>query len=713
MDFYPAFEINGLSRLMGLLIGVIGILVFVYATSYMKGVARRGSLYLYLALFMASMLGLVFSSNLLTLFIFWELTSVCSYLLIGFKHESRESRDSALQAFLVTGVGALALLAGIVMLGNFAGTFEIAELARKSAEIRASALYPWILGLVLLGAFTKSAQFPFHFWLPNAMAAPTPVSAYLHSATMVKAGIFLMARLNPVLGGTPLWVSVLVVAGSLTALTGCLLALAQSDLKKVLAYTTVSALGTLTLLLGLGTPKAIEAFVAFLVAHALYKASLFMLVGAIDHETGTRDLTRLTGLGRPMPRTALLVALASLAMAGLPPTFSFMAKELALEAAIGAPDGTLGGVALLGLLAGACVFVYLGLILARSLFSSGRAAWPASALPQEPHEAPFGMLLGPALLVLSGVVLGIRPGLFVDTFVEPAVAEILQDSKELKFSLWHGLSLPLLLTLGVLLVGAGLYRLRSRVLDLASGVLRKTAWGPETLYGDFVKSLPARAQNFFDRIQNGSLRFYLGVVLMFTLLFVSAPLLGGWDLRLPARVWQNVRPEDLIVSFALLSGAFLTILSKKTFVSLASTGMIGLGVAAYYVFYGAPDLAITQLLVESLSLILVILVLFHFSRDRIPLRLPSKGIAVLLSTGMGALFTVFLLLSLGNRYFDPISHYHRQNSLPLGKGSNVVNVILVDFRGWDTMGEITVLALATIGVYAMLRWMKGARDVTK
>ena len=332
-----SFTVDGLSLLFALLISGVGALVLVYAGGYLAGSPQLGRLYAFLLFFMASMLGLVLADNLLLLFVFWELTSLSSYLLIGFDHERAEARAAALQALLVTGGGSLALLAGFLLLGQVGGSLELSALLSRPGAVTAHLLYVPILLLVLAGAFTKSAQFPFHFWLPAAMAAPTPVSAYLHSATMVKAGVYLLARLSPVLGGTDFWVWLVTVTGSATMLVGAYLALRQSDLKLILAYSTVSALGVMTSLLGLGGALAVRAALAFLLGHALYKGALFLVAGALDHQTGTRDVDRLAGLARAMPITALAAGLAALSMAGIPPLFGFIAKELSYEATLHAP----------------------------------------------------------------------------------------------------------------------------------------------------------------------------------------------------------------------------------------------------------------------------------------------------------------------------------------------------------------------------------------
>jgi len=707
-----SFRADGLALIMALLITGIGTLITIYAGAYLKGHKYLTRFYVYLFIFMLAMLGIVLSNNLIGLFIFWELTSVSSYLLIGFKHENDSSRASALQAFLVTTVGGLAMFAGFMILGTHAGSFEFSTLLLQAESIRASQLYPWITILILLGAFTKSAQFPFHFWLPNAMAAPTPVSAYLHSATMVKAGIFLMARMTPLLGGTPLWKTLLVLVGTATVLLAAWMAIGQRDIKKVLAYTTLAALGTLTLLLGLGSDMGMKAFLAFLIAHALYKACFFMLAGAIDHETGTRDMALLKNLRKSMPISAAVAIVGGLAFAGLPPSWSFIAKETALEAALEALPSFSGVLALTALVVGAVSFVYLTALLVWNIFFAGPLNVESSLneMPKKAHEAPWGFWIGPAVLALTGIFFGIFSSSLSHYLLEPATEALISRREVMHFSLWHGISAPLLITIGVLTGGVIFYCLRNSVFSNVSRIIQAWGYTPEKLYQRKIAQLPIVSKNIFDRIQNGKLRIYIGVILLFTIIFSLWPLSHGFELNIPAHVWSNVRFEEILINIALLSGAVLTLLSRKTFVALAATGIIGLSVAFYYVFYGAPDLAITQVLVEALSLILVILVLFHFSRVAIPLKRSSHIASLLLSLGMGCVFGIAMLFSLSNSYFDSISSYYSANSYLLAHGRNIVNVILVDFRAWDTMGEITVLGIASLGVYAMLRWKKGLRE---
>jgi multicomponent Na+:H+ antiporter subunit A len=707
-----SFRADGLGLTMALLISGIGALITIYGGAYLKGHKYLARFYVYLFLFMSAMLGIVLSNNLFGLFVFWELTSISSYLLIGFKHENESSRVSALQAFLVTGVGALAMLAGFMILASTGGSFEISNLLLQADSLRASSLYPWFSVLILLGAFTKSAQFPFHFWLPNAMAAPTPVSAYLHSATMVKAGVFLMARLTPLLGGTTLWSTLLLVAGFCTTVLASWMALGQRDIKKVLAYTTLAALGTLTLLLGLGTELALKAFLAFLVAHALYKACFFMLAGAVDHEAGTRDLAVLTRLRLSMPVTATIAVMAGVAFAGLPPTWSFIAKETALEAALAALPSVQGALTLLGLVLGAVCFVYLSALLVWSVFFRGPLEVESSKSEKlgHFHEAPLGFWMGPLLLALTGLVFGVYSTPLTHFLLNPAMESLTLSDQNLYFSLWHGISAPLLITIVVLLLGVLLYAVRSRIWIAVSGLIKSWKFSPEAFYHWKIAQIPQVSKAIFVWIQGGNLRVYLGTILAFALIFASWPLMRGLDWGVPHHLWNDVRLEEIFVHIAVVAGAILTLWSRKTFVALASTGIIGLSVAFYFVFYGAPDLAITQVLVEALSIILMILVLYHFSRVALPLSKSAHFASLSISVGWGALLCLSMILSLKENFFPSISSYYSENSYLLAHGRNIVNVILVDFRGWDTMGEITVLALASVGVYALVRWRKGLRE---
>ncbi|MCS7222068.1 MAG: Na(+)/H(+) antiporter subunit A, partial [Anaerolineae bacterium] len=445
-----SFYIDGLSLLFALLISGIGALVVIYAGGYLAGKPQLGRFYVIVLMFMASMLGLVLAGNLITLFVFWELTSLTSYLLIGFDHEREQARAAALQALLVTGGGGLALLAGLVLLGQVGGSLELASLLENGTLVRDHPLYLPILVLILLGAFTKSAQAPFHFWLPNAMEAPTPVSAYLHSATMVKAGVYLLARLSPVLGGTEAWHYLVTGAGTVTMLLGAGLALLQTDLKRILAYSTVSALGALVLLLGLGTVLSVKAATLFLLAHALYKGALFLVAGAVDHETGTRDVRRLGNLARAMPFTAFAAGLAALSMAGLPPMLGFINKELLYEAKLQAPRAA-------PLVTGAGVLANVFLVAVAGIVGLAPFLRRRANLPKKPHEAPPAMLLGPLFLGGLSLLCGLFPDTIADTLLLAAVRAVRPEVTLLQLKLWHGVNPVFALSVATLAAGAGVY----------------------------------------------------------------------------------------------------------------------------------------------------------------------------------------------------------------------------------------------------------------
>ena len=429
--------VDGLSLLFGVIITLVGALVMLYAGAYLSGHSQLKQFYIYIVFFMLSMLGVVFSNNLITLFVFWELTSLSSFLLIGFYNEKGASRRAALQALLVTGSGGLFLLVGILTLGIVAGSFDINVLVAQASSIQSHPLYAMIVILVLIGAFTKSAQFPFHFWLPDAMEAPAPVSAYLHSATMVKAGIFLLARLTPVLGGTEFWSGLIILVGAVTMLLSAWIAIGQTDLKRILAYSTISVLGILVFLIGIGSSLSIKAAMVLLVAHALYKGTLFLSAGSIDHETGSRDILKLSGLRKFMPVTALTMGLAALSQAGLPPMLGFISKELLYEVTLGSPYKTL--------LTGIVLITNVLLVSVAGLVSLKPFFGKYIPLAKEPHEAPFAMWFGPIVLSGLGLLFGFFPGLMGDALIAPAVAASLGETVKVKLAIWHGFTPMLLL----------------------------------------------------------------------------------------------------------------------------------------------------------------------------------------------------------------------------------------------------------------------------
>lgn len=689
-------RLDGLSLLFALLINAIGAMVVLYAAAYLHGHRHLGRFYGLILAFMAAMLGTVLAGDLLTLFIFWELTGVCSFLLIGFDHNQESSRGAALQALLVTGGGGLALLAAIILMGQAAGSLDLAVILTRGELLRGHTLYLPILLLALAGAFTKSAQFPFHFWLPGAMAAPTPVSAYLHSATMVKLGIYLLARLYPVLGGTGEWFFCLALTGGLTMLLGGTVALLRNDLKQILAWSTVGALGTLTLLLGLGSTLAITAAMLLLPVHALYKSALFLAAGAVDHGAGSRDISRLGGLARSMPWVAAAAGVAALSMAGLPPLAGFIAKELLYDATLQAEP--LASLATAAALLGSALTVTAAL-LAGYLPFFGKNSDP----DLESHRVGARLWLPALLPALAGLLIGLFPGQFGRWLISPAAASVYGGSLPVELAHWHGINPVLLLSLVTLGAGLVLAVLRRPLLKLLPVADNGYGWwGPERLYGLLLTGLTTTAAQVTAALQNGRLRYYLMAVVGVTVCLIASALATSFSLpsRLP-------RPDgglhEWLTAVVILAGALLATITTSRLAAVAALGTVGYGVALIYIIFGAPDLAMTQFCIETLSIILFVLVLHKLPRFTLLSSVSSRCRDLLVALSIGGIMTTLVLLALAQPMTPHISSWFLEQSLPLGHGRNVVNVILVDFRALDTLGEITVLAIAALGVYGLLK----------
>ncbi|UQI39491.1 putative monovalent cation/H+ antiporter subunit A [Vreelandella venusta] len=697
-----SFLLDGLSLLFGLLITVIGTLVLIYAGGYLKGHADIARFHLALVAFMASMLGLVLADGLLTLFVFWELTSITSYLLIGFNHTDIEARKSARQGLFVTVAGGLALMAGLVLLGQASGSWSFYEIGQMESDLREHSLYTPMLICLLLGAFTKSAQFPFHFWLPNAMAAPTPVSAYLHSATMVKAGIYLLARLHPELGGTALWVGILSVVGAITMLTGAFLAVHHTNIKKLLAYSTIMALGTLTMLLGIGSEYAMTAFVTFLLAHSMYKGALFMVAGILDHETGTKDVTAMGGLKSAMPITAMIAFVAALSLAGVPPLFGFIGKELMLEAALGAErfDVLL---ALFAFLAAILTIAVAAIIAFRPFY--GRQI----ETPKTPHEAPLSMLVGPSLLALGSLLLGLAPALLgADALLTSAATAVVGEPLQVSLSLWYGVNMALIMSIASLGLGFLLFKRWDSVRCKLAMLAPLMRHGPEAGYEGFMNGIVRFSEWQTRLLQNGYMRNYILVMLVVLIALIGNSILVRHAPQLVLAL--DVRFHEVIVAGTMVMGALFATISRSRLGAVVSVGIMGFSIALIFILFSAPDLGITQLLVETMTVILLVLVLFRlprFSNLSTTLeRIRDGAVAAM----MGILIFLLIMTAWSINQFEPISMYMIENSAPLAYGRNIVNVILVDYRALDTLGEMFVLALAAIGVIAMLKLRHGANE---
>ncbi|MEX2425753.1 MAG: proton-conducting transporter membrane subunit, partial [Thermomicrobiaceae bacterium] len=502
LDIYLSFQVDGLGLIFALMISIIGTLIMVYGGAYLQGHHHLGRFYLFILMFMASMLGLVLADNLIVFFIFFELTSITSFLLIGFEHEGKESRYAARQALIVTGAGGQALMVGILMLAVIGGSWEFSALLEEGDAIRDHALYLPMLLLILAGAFTKSAQVPFHFWLPGAMAAPTPVSAYLHSATMVKAGVYLLARLNPTLGGTDAWQYTLVVFGAATMVLGAYLAVQRTDLKQVLAFTTVSTLGLLVMLIGVGSDIALEAALVYLVVHALYKGALFLVAGTIDHEAGTRDIRQLGGLARLMPITAAGAMIAAVSMAGVPPVFGFIGKELVYEASL---DFETFSVVLVTLAVASNVLMVAaaGISGVHPFFSEHRES------PKHAHEAPAAFWLGPLVLGTLSLGFGLLPWIVDERLIVPAVSAVAGEPVSFTLYLWHGFNIVLLLSAITVGLGVALYLFREKLREVTGRTMALGRYGAERAYDQCLVGLEWFSRIQTQLLQSGYLRYYL------------------------------------------------------------------------------------------------------------------------------------------------------------------------------------------------------------
>ncbi|SDR91680.1 multisubunit potassium/proton antiporter, PhaA subunit /multisubunit potassium/proton antiporter, PhaB subunit [Halopseudomonas litoralis] len=703
-----SFRLDGLSFLFALLILGIGILVIIYARYYLSKNDPMGRFFSFLLLFMAAMLGVVLSENLLLMMFFWELTSLSSFLLIGYWSHSSDARKGARMALVITGGGGLALLAGVLLLGQVVGSYELSVVLASGDGIREHALYPVILVLVLLGVFTKSAQFPFHFWLPHAMAAPTPVSAYLHSATMVKAGVFLLARLYPALSDTDLWFFLVSVTGMATLLLGACTALFQHDLKGLLAYSTISHLGLITLLFGLDTQLAAVAAVFHIINHATFKASLFMAAGIIDHETGTRDMRRINGLWKYMPHTATLAMVAASAMAGVPLLNGFLSKEMFFTETL--QQHQFGNyswiVPLVAVLAGLFSVAY-SLRFIHDVFFNGK---PVNLPKFPPHEPSRYMKIPVEILVGLCLLVGLLPGFTVAALLAVAASATLGgDLPEYSLAIWHGFNLPLAMSFVALMLGVMIYFGRRQLLGWYVHLPQLDA---KNTFERFIQRLVNLAAGFILRIEAVSLQRYLLWMLLSALL-VS----GYWLLQLPSLrgtvPMTQVDGATLTCALLLMAAAAATaIWHRRRLVSLVMLSVVGLFVALAFARFSAPDLALTQLSVESVTIILMMLALFFLPRTT-PVESSTwgRGRDLLIAGLTGALVTV-LCLAVLTRPYDSIAGFFLANSLTGGGGTNVVNVILVDFRGFDTMGEITVLAIAGAAIYALIKGLRLSRPVT-
>jgi multicomponent K+:H+ antiporter subunit A len=696
-----SFRLDGLGLLFSLMILVIGLLVILYARYYLAASDPMGRFYAYLLLFQGSMLGVVLSENLIQLVIFWELTSISSFMLISYWRHRDDARDGARMALAITGAGGLAMLAGFILLGEIAGSYELSVILQSGDTIHNHPWYVPSLVLILLGVFTKSAQFPFHFWLPHAMAAPTPVSAYLHSATMVKAGVFLLARLFPALSGSYEWTLLVGGAGLITLLLGAYTALFKHDLKGLLAYSTISHLGLITLLFGIGTPLAAVAGVFHIMNHATFKASLFMAAGIIDHEAGSRDMRKLNGLWKYMPYTAVLAMVAAAAMAGVPLLNGFLSKEMFFAKTVFISDeGAIPWLPIFATVAGAFAVAY-SLRFIHDVFFNGEPI----DLPKTPHEPPRWMKVPVEILVVICLAVGILPAWTFGPLLATAGAATLQaDLPEYSLAIWHGVNPALIMSFVALAAGGLIYALRHPLFRWHDRTIGRI--DARSFYNRLEQGLFAGADWLNEVLQRATLQRMVLVLILAagTVAFFGFRGFGpvGGDLPL-----TPLDPISLLAATILCIAAVGTaLLHHRRLLALLLLSVVGLIVALTFVKFSAPDLALTQLSVEVVTVVLLLLALY-FLPSRTPAesspRRRGRDLVLAIAAGLGTTALTWAVLT---RPYESISGFFLDNSVPGGGGTNVVNVILVDFRGFDTLGEITVLAIAAIGIYAMLEGLR-------
>lgn len=706
IDF--SFRLDALSLIFSLLITGIGTLIYIYAYYYLNPKNSLSKLYALLMLFMAAMLGISLSNNLIILLVFWELTSISSFLLVGYWSNYDAAQRGARMALTITGMGGLAMLGGFILIGQIAGTYQIDQLTMMASTIQNSGLFVPALLLILLGAFTKSAQFPFHFWLPNAMAAPTPVSAYLHSATMVKAGIFLVARLLPIFVGSALFHNLVTTIGLLTLCMAAFFAIFKEDLKGLLAYSTISHLGLIMCLLGIGSPLAVAAAVFHIINHATFKAALFMLAGIIDHESGTRDLRKLSGLWQLLPFTATLTMITAASMAGVPLTNGFISKEMFFtELLANLSGGYVVLAAIVATLAGLFAVAY-SVRLVHGVFFDGDVG--PNVPNKNAHEPPIGMRVPAIILATLCILVGIIPALLVENIVNAGTRASTQIAsfEGVRLAIWHGFNLPLLMSAIALIGGVIFYfalakggRIREIDLDPSLGRFQG-----KLLFEDFLKNLLLISRKIKKKTETGSLQNYLLWILALSIAVVATPLINQ-NLTTGTRELTHA-PFTAIVLWLLLFSACWMMLwfHHERIKAVLISGAIGLVVTMIFITLSAPDLALTQITVDVVTTVLLLM-----SLSLLPQLTPYESsqtrrwrdAVIAIGGGIGIGWITWLIMT---RDHNSISWFFVQQSIPLGGGSNIVNVILVDFRGFDTFGEIAVLGIAAIGALCMMDGMR-------
>lgn len=725
LDLSFVSYLDGLGLLFSLLITAIGTLVVLYSIFYLdKSKEQLHNFYFYLLMFMTAMLGIVQSDHLISLYLFWELTSISSFLLIGYWYKRDGSRFGALKSMMITVFGGLMMLGGFLLLANAGGSYSIRILIENGADIANSPYFTWMIILILLGAFTKSAQFPFYIWLPDAMEAPTPVSAYLHSATMVKAGLYLVARLTPLFAISEYWIWLVIGSGVITLLWGSFFAIKQTDLKGILAFSTVSQLGMIMAMLGAAgialhvdiTQQPIFVFAAYaaifhLINHATFKGSLFMVAGIIDHETGTRDIRKLGGLVRLMPISFTLAAIGSLAMAGVPPFNGFLSKELFLTSMLALKEFSLFHFATWGLIipwivwvASIFTFVYCFYFAYYTFIKKGNI----QALPKKPHEAPIGLLISPIILATLVIVIFFIPNIVGKYLIKPAVLAIqphLYNSTAeipVHVSAWHGFTTELWMTLGIFSIGFILFLTLKKWQPLYTKLPKKFTLN--RLYDRGMQFLDVDSQKISNKYMTGSSGQYLSfmfvsiVLIVLTTLFMKDGFHFSFENTAPIGIFE------IAIALVLVIGTLVIVMAKSRLTAIIALGAVGYSVALFFVIFNAPDLALTQLAIETVSVALFLLAFYHLPKlSRHHERLPFKLKNFLIALSVGVMVTLVALSAQSQKLIPSISQYYKDTVYTEAGGGNVVNVILVDYRGFDTLFEITVLSIAAMAILGMIK----------
>lgn len=725
--------LDGLSLIFGLLITGVGSLVILYSIYYLTSREALGHFYVYLLMFMGAMLGVVFSDNMMVLYVFWELTSISSFLLIAFWYYRKQSRYGAQKSMLITVSGGVAMLAGFIMLHAMTGSFSIRENIAMIAEFTDHALFIPAMILVLLGAFTKSAQFPFHIWLPDAMEAPTPVSAYLHSATMVKAGIYLVARFTGIFGGDAIWFYVVSSVGIFTLFWGSFNAVRQTDLKALLAYSTISQLGLVMSLFGLGSAALHEGYsehavlyaqatfaaLFHLINHSTFKGALFMVVGIVDLNAGTRDVRRLGGLMAIMPVTFTIALIGSFSMAGLPPFNGFLSKEMFFEAMVAVRHLAFFDIGswsilfpVLAWVGSVFTFIYSMIIVFQTFFGEHQP----DRLDREAHEAKLGMLISPSILALLVVSVFFFPNVIGDYLLRPAMAAVYPSLPDIggalePIKIWHGFKTPLWMTIGVIIVGTLLYLTFNYWRPMYKlGPLR---WGLDNVYNGALHFAESGSTYITNKYMTGYLRHYLVYIFVFFFVAVTGTLIYTGGAKFDISNDAPIAPNEYILIFGMMAAGILMLFAKSRITITLLNGVLGYSIALFFVIFRAPDLALTQIVIETVTTALFLLGFYflpEIKREKVVKS--TKVMNGIIAIAVGSLVTVLALLVQGNKMFDSISSYF-ENAYELAGGKNIVNTILGDFRAFDTMLEVVVLFIAGVGVYTLvkLKAKKGERDI--